>query len=192
MHTWRVFPPGRSPGNNGAILTQLLTPLRLYARFEGRASRMQFWPFSLVAWALEAVLMIVAPPLSGLALLALMPPLLGVLVRRLHDTDRKAWWLLPPPLLMPPFVLLLASTHLMLGDEAGRKIFTGIGVILALMLVYAIVLIVVLARRGTAGPNRFGPDPLAAVHPAPSARPQADADPDSGAALGRTSGAGDV
>lgn len=157
-------PPCRSPGNDDIILTQLLTPLRLYARFEGRASRMQFWPFSLAAWAVEAVVIMVVPPLGGLVILALMPPLLGVLVRRLHDTNRRAWWLLPPPLLMPPLLLLFACTQFTLGDEAGRKIFIGIGVILAIMLVYTIYLIVVLARRGTEGPNRFGPDPLAAVH----------------------------
>jgi hypothetical protein len=53
-----------------------------------------------------------------------------------------------------------------IGDEAGRKVFTGIGVILAIFLVYAICLIMVPARGGPADPNRFGPDPLAAVPPA--------------------------
>lgn len=166
MHTWRVFPSGRLSGNNGAILIRLLAPLRSYARFEGRASRMEFWPFSLAAWAVEAAMMLVAPPLGAMVILALLPPLLGVLVRRLHDTDRRAWWLLPPPLLMPPLLFLFACTQFTLGDEAGRKIFAGIGVILAIMLVYSICLIVVLARRGTAGPNRFGPDPRAPAPPA--------------------------
>lgn len=97
---------------------------------------MQFWPFSLVAWAVEAVVVMFAPAFGGLVILALIPPLLSALVRRLHDTDRRAWWLLPPPLLMPPLIVLFACTQFTLGDEAGRKIFTGIGVILAIMLVY--------------------------------------------------------
>lgn len=147
-------------------MSQLLTPLRYYARFAGRASRMEFWPFALVAWAVEAVIAIFAPPFGGLMILALMPPLLGVLVRRLHDTNRRGWWLLPPALLTPPLLFLFACTQFTLGDETGRKIFIGIGVILAIMLVYAICLLVVLARRGTAGPNRFGPDPLATLHAA--------------------------
>ncbi|RYF19739.1 MAG: DUF805 domain-containing protein [Oxalobacteraceae bacterium] len=151
----------RCGAERSALVTRFLTPLRLYAHFEGRASRVQFWPFSLVAWTVEAVAVMIAPPLGGLVILALMLPLLSVLVRRLHDTDRTAWWLLPPPLLMPPLLFLFACTQFTLGDEAGRKIFTGIGVILAVMLVYAISLVVVLAQRGTAGPNRFGPDPLA-------------------------------
>jgi len=129
---------------------------------------MQFWPFSLIAWAVQAVVVMFAPAFGGLVILALIPPLLGALVRRLHDTDRRAWWLLPPPLLMPPLIFLFACTQFTLGDEAGRKIFTGIGVILAIMLVYAICLIVMLSRQGTAGPNRFGPDPLAAAHLASS------------------------
>jgi hypothetical protein len=37
-----------------------------------------------------------------------------------------------------------------------REVFTGIGVLLAAMLVYANCLIVALARRGTVSPNRFG------------------------------------
>lgn len=146
-------------------MSQLLNPLRLYARFEGRASRMQFWPFSLVSSAVEAVVVMFTPPVGGLLILVLMPPLLGVLVRRLHDTNRRSWWLLPPPLLMPPLFVLFACTQFTLGDEAGRKIFMSIGVILAIMLVYAICLIVALARPGTTGPNRFGPDPLATVRP---------------------------
>jgi len=125
---------------------------------------MQFCPFTFVAWVFEAVIAIFAPPFGGLLILALMPPLLGVLVRRLHDTNRRGWWLLPPLLFMPPLLFLYACTQFTLGDETGRKIFMSIGVILAIMLVYAICLLVVLARRGTTGPNRFGPDPLAALH----------------------------
>lgn len=125
---------------------------------------MQFWPFTFVVWAFEAIIAIFAPPFGGLLILALMPPLLGVLVRRLHDTNRGGWWLLPPLLFMPPLLFLYACTQFTLGDETGRKIFMSIGVILAIMLVYAICLLVVLARRGTTGPNRFGPDPLAALH----------------------------
>lgn len=161
------FPPNCSLSNNGDMLTQLLTPLRLYASFTGRAPRTQFWPFSLIVWAAQTVVMIVVPPLGGLVILALALPLLGALVRRLHDTDRRAWWLLPPPILVPPLAILFACTQFTLGDEIGRKIFIAIGVILAFMLAYTIFLIVVLARRGTHGPNRFGPDPLAVVDTAP-------------------------
>ncbi len=113
--------------------------------------------------------MIVIPPLGGLMILALALPLLSVLVRRLHDTNRRAWWLLPTPLLMGPLVILFACTQFTLGDEVGRKIFIAIGAILVVMLLYTIFLTVVLSRRGTRGPNRFGPDPLAMTYPASEA-----------------------
>jgi uncharacterized membrane protein YhaH (DUF805 family) len=53
-----------------------------------------------------------------------------VAVRRLHDTDRSGWWVLWGGLL---------------------SIVCCVG---------AIILFVFYVSRGTAGPNRFGPDPL--------------------------------
>lgn len=147
----------------------MLAPLRLYASFGGRASRAQFWPFSLIAWAVQVVAMIVLPPLGWAMVLLSAPPLLSVLVRRLHDTDRRAWWLLPPAALVPPLLFLVACTQFTLGDEIGRRIFIAIGVILTFMLAYAILLVAVLARAGTHGSNRFGPDPLAMGQPASGA-----------------------
>lgn len=101
-----------------------------YATFSGRASRSEFW-----FWTLFSILANLAASiidaLFGLGLvsvvvsLALLLPGLAVSVRRLHDIDRTGWWLL--------------------------LIFTGIGIIL---------LIVWDCFKGTAGPNRFGADPL--------------------------------
>jgi uncharacterized membrane protein YhaH (DUF805 family) len=112
-----------------------------YATFRGRASRSEFW-----FWTLFAVLLTVAAGmvdavlfpdhnLAGLAVsLLLFIPGLTIGVRRLHDLDRTGWWIL-------------------IG-------LTGIGLIL---------LIVWSCMQGTAGPNRFGPDPLAGYTVAVSA-----------------------
>ena len=101
-----------------------------YVQFEGRASRSEYW-----YWTLFAVLASIAgniiDAIIGIGIfnaivgLALLLPGLAVCSRRLHDIDRTFWW------------FLLS--------------FTIIG---------GLVLLVWACERGTTGPNRFGPDPL--------------------------------
>jgi len=108
---------------------------RHYVTFRGRASRSEFW-----YWTLFAVIMAIAGAIADNALiesetglyaplisLVLFLPGLAISIRRLHDIDRTGWWEL--------------------------ICFTVIGIIL---------LIVWACFKGTSGPNRFGPDPLAA------------------------------
>ncbi len=83
-----------------------------YIDFEGRTARDVFWYYVLayivlyvIASVLESILGFGAlgpfgyfyynpRPLTGLLLLALLLPSLGIAARRLHDTGRSAWWLL--------------------------------------------------------------------------------------------------
>lgn len=76
-----------------------------YALFTGRARRKEFWQFQVVAFAISIVLMIVdgilgtktasgIGILGGIFSLAILLPNIGVLIRRLHDTDRSGWWVL--------------------------------------------------------------------------------------------------
>ncbi|MBE87215.1 MAG: DUF805 domain-containing protein [Verrucomicrobiales bacterium] len=122
-----------------------------YANFSGRASRSEFWYWTLFAFILgyglgfvDGILGVyivdpyfVDPEMpefgevggiglfGGLASAVLLIPGLAITWRRLHDIDKSgAWW----------FIL-----------------FTCIG---------AIFLIIWHATKGTVGPNRFGPDPL--------------------------------
>ena len=74
-----------------------------YATFSGRARRKEYWLFYL-AWFILAVIafgideVIGSPVIEigvvGIVNVALICPSLAVSVRRLHDTNRKAWWLL--------------------------------------------------------------------------------------------------
>jgi uncharacterized membrane protein YhaH (DUF805 family) len=101
-----------------------------YVQFGGRASRSEYWYWTLFSILASVVASIIDGILglgfvSAITGLALFLPGLAVSARRLHDIDRTFWW------------VLLA--------------FTGIGV---LVLLYWDCL------RGTLGPNRFGPDPL--------------------------------
>ncbi|NDW53303.1 DUF805 domain-containing protein [Aliiroseovarius sp. PrR006] len=115
--------------------TSVRTCFQKYVTFSGRASRSEFWWFTLFlvigSFALTLVdIMLLGSetlsPLSSLFSLATFLPGLAVAVRRLHDRDRSGWW----------YLLILVP------------------------LIGIIVLIVWWASIGTDGPNRFGHDPL--------------------------------
>ncbi|MFB7056370.1 DUF805 domain-containing protein [Streptomyces vinaceus] len=74
--------------------------LKKYVVFSGRARRQEFWMFVLFNFAVAIVVGIIDTVigaggiLSGLYSLAVLLPVLGLAVRRLHDTDKSGWWLL--------------------------------------------------------------------------------------------------
>ncbi|MEU9292113.1 DUF805 domain-containing protein [Streptomyces sp. NPDC048266] len=76
-----------------------LEAFKKYAVFSGRARRKEFWMFQLISLIVAIVLYgidlaIGMPLLGSLYALAVLLPALGLLVRRLHDTDRSGWWIL--------------------------------------------------------------------------------------------------
>ena len=83
-----------------------LEVLKKYALFDGRATRAEYWYFTLFNFLALFVLAIVDSviggfnPEAGIGLLggiyslAILIPNIAVSVRRLHDTDRSGWWLL--------------------------------------------------------------------------------------------------
>ena len=102
-----------------------------YANFSGRASRSEYWFFTLYHFLLVLVCMMGFPfglgySLLSLSLLANFLPAISVLVRRLHDTNRSGWW----------YWIALVPV------------------------VGPILLLVWLCTRGTAGDNGYGSDPL--------------------------------
>jgi uncharacterized membrane protein YhaH (DUF805 family) len=130
----------------------MLTPLRKYASFRGRARRAEFWWFTVFAALLETAAMLVdfsmgrgpftaaalASPDGAWTLAALGPayvavslflvlPSIAVAVRRLHDINRSGWY----------YLLGLAPV---------------IGPVILLFWFF---------KRGTAGGNDYGPDPKA-------------------------------
>lgn len=138
---------------------------RRYTDFKGRSSRSEFWWFYLFAFIAGIILMLPImgpymrmvndiaaggqPDPSGVFGIMALPyaifvlvnfiPGIALVVRRLHDLDKSGWWyLLLVVLYFIPLVNLIA----------------------------VIVFIVFMCRRGTVGPNRFGPDPLGGGHEA--------------------------
>ncbi len=74
--------------------------IKKYALFTGRARRTEYWMFVLFNFIIAFVLGIIEGVLeipgilSGIYMLAVLLPSIGVSIRRLHDTDRSGWWLL--------------------------------------------------------------------------------------------------
>jgi len=124
----------------------MLMPLKRYADFQGRSTRMEFWMFALFVMIVMVVLQVLmgimfastmsVDPQTGvvtgggglgifaiilwLFYLAILVPSIAVGVRRMHDQDKSGWFILIP---------------------------------IANLVFYCL--------PGTPGPNRFGPDPLA-------------------------------
>lgn len=72
----------------------VMTALRKYVDFSGRATRPEFWWFLLFQMAVFMVTGMLSPILYGIAALGLLLPGIGVAVRRLHDIGKSGWWLL--------------------------------------------------------------------------------------------------
>lgn len=160
----------------------MILPLKRYVDFSGRSRRKEFWMWVLFLVIVEIVLTILDGALglggrgvtgstvhdanrvgafvhtsggilSGLFALAVLVPNLAVQVRRLHDLDRTGWWI------VLPILLYVLGAILLLVPGAPAPAIVG-GVLMLGGFVAAIVLLVWFCLPGTAGPNRFGGDPL--------------------------------
>ena len=115
-----------------------------YANFSGRASRVEYWMFSLMSVVIGTVLgiveTVVGSPgyLSLIYVLILIIPSMAVTFRRLHDVNKTAWLLLIAP--------------------------TCIGLIP--LCIWSI-------SGGTQGDNDYGPSPREIDGPAPAAEGEA-------------------
>lgn len=66
--------------------------LAKYAEFNGRASRAEFWWFTLFVTLVASALTYLSESVASVFLIAMLLPLLAVGARRLHDTGRSGWW----------------------------------------------------------------------------------------------------
>jgi uncharacterized membrane protein YhaH (DUF805 family) len=169
----------------------MILPLRRYAQFSGRATRREFWMWVLFYILCVIVLSILdgllglgghtsygeshygGPGMTGygygagvrggiltwIFVIAVLIPNIAVAVRRLHDTDRSGWWLL---VWLVPYVIGLGVIGAGAAGAGSGLLMIG-GLLAFVGFVGAIVLLVWYCMRGTRGPNRFGPDPLAPI-----------------------------
>ena len=83
------------------IIDNYVGVLKNYTKFDGRASRSEYWYFVLVNLIVSIVLGIVGGALktellSNLYSLATLVPALAVAVRRMHDVNKSGWFILVP------------------------------------------------------------------------------------------------
>lgn len=96
--------------------------LKKYVVFKGRASRAEYWYFVTIHILISFVLGIIDGQLnlvvaggfgiiSGVYLIGVLTPALGVTIRRLHDTGHSGWWILLSliPLIGPIVVIIFLA-----------------------------------------------------------------------------------
>ena len=142
-----------------------------YASFRGRARRSEYWYFTLFIFLITIPATIIDAalfpgtgvgsatrngPVGSLISLATFLPSLSVAVRRLHDTNWSGWVYGGLFLyLIACVVLLIVQVNFGAGIKIAGLIAAAGGV------AYIIFLFVLMVRNGTAGPNKYGPDPKA-------------------------------
>jgi len=141
-----------------------------YATFSGRASRPEFWWFTL-AYFVGMVVVSFVPYLPVLYTLALFIPMLAVGFRRLQDTGRPGWYFLIPSFYNLAMRILgfgqpeIDPTDDMPMDMPMHMPSAGgmvLGAILGLIgLAIAVVFIYWLTRPSEPETNAYGPPPQA-------------------------------
>ncbi|MBK8780966.1 MAG: DUF805 domain-containing protein [Anaerolineales bacterium] len=63
-----------------------------YAEFNGRASRSEFWWFTLFVTLVASALLLINETVSNIFLVAILLPLLAAGTRRLRDSGKDPWW----------------------------------------------------------------------------------------------------
>ncbi len=82
----------RNTGTPMSFFEAIRACLTKYAEFNGRASRSEFWWFTLFVILVAGALEYFSRTLSSVFLIAVLLPFLAVGVRRLRDTNRSGWW----------------------------------------------------------------------------------------------------
>jgi uncharacterized membrane protein YhaH (DUF805 family) len=130
----------------------------------GRINRAEWWIGSCILLIIDGI----AAALNRFAAIGLAVVLavvfllivycsLAVTVKRLHDRNRRGWWIL----MFPLGFVVLASIVSTFGEDLDPALYYAV---LAAALIIAIVAVIELGLRpGTAGLNRYGPDPLAKI-----------------------------
>jgi uncharacterized membrane protein YhaH (DUF805 family) len=134
----------------------------LFTSFDGRISRRPFWIAFLTLMVAEIAVLTVAYWIEGDRLgaivdLAFNYPAFALFTKRGHDRDMPTW------LVAIFFAMAVLMNFLAVLGWSGRMAepTPAMLIILVPWVLFSIALLIELGfRRGTQGPNRYGPDPL--------------------------------
>ena len=143
--------------------------------FSGRVNRAKYWLSVLITLIVVVVAVVIGlvlasilgenagyvPLIAAYAAAVIFGLWVGLAVgtKRLHDRDKSGWWLVL-------FYLVPAMLNAV-GETAGDTLGLMLAVLGAAISIWGFVEMGCL--KGTAGPNTYGPDPLAAEENAPPA-----------------------
>jgi uncharacterized membrane protein YhaH (DUF805 family) len=133
--------------------------------FHGRISRQTFWMAMGAVFIVNILAWLVAEQIQGDRLgaivdLAFTYPEFAIAVKRAHDRNLPVW-------LIVAFFAANAALDLLdvLGWSGGADNVSMLALVIGVpFLVFLLALLIELGfRRGTIGPNQYGPDPLAKI-----------------------------
>jgi uncharacterized membrane protein YhaH (DUF805 family) len=147
---------------------------RNYVNFKGRASRSEFWWWTLFAVLVQSATSIIDDSVNSIASLALLLPGIAVNVRRLHDTNRRGTWLIWPLITLVigigSFVLFAIASSLDFAKSSEWDLENAVqgapvafliagGVALLATLVLGLLNLSFTLMKSDPEMNRFGPPP---------------------------------
>ena len=94
--------------------------LNNYINFQGRARRKEFWMFMLVHVLISIVLYFIAKIVLVVYLALTICPMVGVGIRRLHDSGKNGMWVLAANV---PFLGFIYYYFMFLDSEPGINIY---------------------------------------------------------------------
>jgi len=135
----------------------------LFSSFEGRISRKTFWIGIAVLIVVELAAYLVAQALQGDRLsaivdLAFIYPEFAIAAKRAHDRDLPVWILI---VFFGGEAVLDLLTVLELTGGSDQPSLLSLFIAVPFTVLLVALLIELGFRRGTIGPNQYGPDPVA-------------------------------
>ncbi|HUI14846.1 MAG TPA: DUF805 domain-containing protein [Xanthobacteraceae bacterium] len=141
----------------------------LFTGFNGRISRTTFWIGVAALIVAELLSHLLAEQLQGDRLSAIVDlayayPEFAVALKRAHDRNLPLW-LLVAFFIASAFLDLLTVLEMTGTDDQPSA--TSIAIALPFTILGLVLLVELGFRRGTIGPNQYGPDPLGPTAPPP-------------------------
>ncbi len=135
--------------------TAVITCFKKFLMTGGRASRSEFWWFMLFNFIAIILLMIIIFPLAGLWVLVTIFPTICVFIRRFQDMNLSGWW-------FPLWTAIMIGAFLIIFTKLiGYYDWAELPFVISWIFVW----LLINCKKGTAGDNRFGADPLAEENP---------------------------